>query len=248
MKFILGKKIEMTQKFLADGTIIPVTRIAAGPCFVSKKIEHNGPEVNSIQITLGEKPFSKLANPLKGFFNKVFKREVGYGDLREFRLDKVDPMFAKLNVGEEITVEAFKLGDVVKAEGVSKGRGFQGVVKRFGFGGHPGHHGHKDQLRMPGSSGATGPGHVFPGTRKPGQMGVNRVTVKNLEVVEIIPEKNELWVRGAVPGFRGALVKLEAPGDFEVKKPAPVVEVAPAVETSASETSKTSKTSETSPA
>jgi len=239
MKFILGKKIDMTQKFLADGTIIPVTRIAAGPCFVSKKIEHNGPEVNSIQITLAEKPFSKLTNPLKGFFNKVFRREVGYGYLREFRLAKADPMFAKLNVGEEITVDAFKLGDVVKAEGVRKGRGFQGVVKRFHFRGHPGHHGHKDQLRMPGSSGATGPGHVFPGTRKPGLMGEEGVTVKNLEVVEIIPEKNEIWLRGAVPGYRGSLLKLEAPGDFEVKKPMePIVEAVPAVaSTPATETS-----------
>ena len=229
----------MTQKFLADGTIIPVTRIAAGPCFVSKKIEHNGPEVNSIQITLAEKPFSKLTNPLKGFFNKVFRREVGYGYLREFRLAKADPMFAKLNVGEEITVDAFKLGDVVKAEGVRKGRGFQGVVKRFHFRGHPGHHGHKDQLRMPGSSGATGPGHVFPGTRKPGLMGEEGVTVKNLEVVEIIPEKNEIWLRGAVPGYRGSLLKLEAPGDFEVKKPMePIVEAVPAVaSTPATETS-----------
>ncbi|MEK7497282.1 MAG: 50S ribosomal protein L3, partial [Patescibacteria group bacterium] len=124
--------------------------------------------------------------------------------LREFKIEIKD-----LTIGQKFDVTQFKVGDKVSVQGISKGRGFQGVVKRHGFHGHPSTHGHKDQLRMPGSIGAGGKQHVMKGKRMAGHMGVDKVTVHNLEIMGVNPELNEIMVKGAVPGARNGLIYLQ---------------------------------------
>lgn len=201
MKSILGKKLVMTQVFRNDGTVVPVTRVVAGPCVV-------------VQVKSSEKDNSTAV-------------QVGFGTQKNFRLNKAQSGHVKdlpftprhlmdvpvgtehsLKRGDVFTVTNFEVGDKVNVIGTSKGRGFQGVVKRHGFGGSPATHGHKDQLRMPGSIGATDPGRVFKGTRMAGHMGDQQVTVENLEIVEVHPEQNEIWIKGAIPGARNSLVTI----------------------------------------
>lgn len=227
MKFIIGKKVEMSQIFLADGTVVQVTRISAGPCFVTAKKSKAADGYGAVQIAYVEK--KKMNKPLAGLFKKIFKKEnFGYRFLKEFRLDEKDPSYAQLEPGQKLDVSIFKPGDVVNVQGTSKGRGFQGVVKRHGFKGGKKSHGHKDQLRMPGSIGAKGPAHVFKGMRMGGHMGNDLVTVKNLEVVSVDPVKNEISLKGAVPGARHGVLYLIAEGALEmprVEQPAEKVEV-----------------------
>ena len=196
MNFILGKRIDMSQKFQDDGTVVPVTLIQAGPCVVSqlKNKEKDGYE--AVQIGFGAK--KRVNKPLKGHLKDL-------GDfryLREFPVDKS----SDYKKGQNIDISIFKTGDKVKVTGITKGKGFQGVVKRYGFKGSPASHGHKDQLRMPGSAGATGPQRVLKGKKMPGRMGGDRQTTKNLEVVEVDKEKNIIAIKGAVPGARNGLV------------------------------------------
>jgi len=200
MKFILAKKLEMSQRYRADGTVVGVTLLTAGPCVVTqvKSVEHDG--YNSVQIG-----FDKKRQVTKSIVGHT--KELGnFRYLREFRVDDAT-MFPR---GTEITVAAFAPGDAISIVGTSKGRGFQGVVKRHHFHGHPASHGHKDQLRMPGSIGSKRQGPVQKGKRMAGRMGTDRVNVKNLEVIEIDVEKNIMAVKGAVPGARGALVLVRA--------------------------------------
>lgn len=201
MKFILGKKLEMTQKFMEDGTVVPVTAVVAGPCTVTQVRTSEKDGYNAIQIGFLVK--KKLNKPetghLKGLDNFRY--------LQEFRVGEIDNK-ETLKRGDEINVENFEVGDVVKVSGISKGKGFQGVVKRHHFAGSPASHGHKDQLRMPGSIGATGPARVFKGVRMPGRMGNSRVTVKNLKVIEIDKDKNIIFIKGAIPGARNGLVEI----------------------------------------
>jgi large subunit ribosomal protein L3 len=223
MKFIIGKKQEMSQIFSEGGIVIPVTRVIAGPCFVSAKKDVQIDGYQAVQVAFQEA--SKVNNPLKGFFNKVFKNNKIYSKLKEFRIDSGDAMFDKLAVGQELTVSMFNPGDIISVQGVSKGKGFQGVVKRHHFHGSPASHGHKDQLRMPGSLGAGEPQHVFKGKRMGGHMGDETVTVSNLEIIEVNTEKNELLIKGAVPGGRNAILYIEAPGIFEITQEPLVGEV-----------------------
>jgi len=208
MKFILGKKQEMTRIFTDDGKAVPVTKIAAGPCFVTaiKTRERDG--YQAVQIGFGQKrKLSKaLLGHLRGFGNFRF--------LREFRVEDT----AKYDLGDQITVKNFAVGDKVKVTGKNKGKGFQGVVKRHGFHGSPASHGHKDQLRMPGSIGATDAARVFKGMRMGGHMGNAQVTITNLEIVKIDEENNFIYLKGAVPGARGSLLRLEGPGEMELVK------------------------------
>ncbi|MFH1077854.1 MAG: 50S ribosomal protein L3 [Patescibacteria group bacterium] len=197
MKFILAKKIEMSQVFRPDGTVVPVTLLQAGPCVVTQVKDMTTDGYTSVQIGFLEA--KKLAKPQEGHLKDLPKLRV----LREFRTDDV----ASLKRGDTIEAAAFVIGDVVDVTGTSKGKGFQGVVKRHHFHGHPKTHGHKDQERMPGSSGAGGLQHVLKGTRKPGRMGGDAVTVKNLEVIEI-RDGGILAVKGAVPGARNAVLEL----------------------------------------
>jgi len=203
MKFIIGKKLDMTQVFHEDGTVIPVTRIQAGPCTVTKvnTLERDG--VESIQVGFGTQKVFRLAKPQKGHLKGISVDGNNNETVRHLHNFKND---SDLKRGDVFTVNIFEKGEKVQVTGNSKGRGFQGVVKRHGFHGSLASHGHKDQLRMPGSIGAGGVQHVFKGTRMAGHMGDAQITVKNLEIVEIKPEDNEIWVKGAVPGARNGLL------------------------------------------
>jgi large subunit ribosomal protein L3 len=198
MKYIIGTKIEMGQVWKETGERVPVTWIKVEPCRVTqvKNVEKDG--YNAVQIGCGEK--RKINKPLAGHLKDLPQ----FRYIKEFRVE--NPQEYKR--GQEISVSIFKPGEKVKISGNSKGRGFQGVVKRHGFSGSPASHGHKDQLRMPGSIGATDPARVFPGTKLPGQMGDQRVTVANLEVIEVDEKGGRLAIKGAVPGSRNTLIEI----------------------------------------
>ena len=203
MKTIIGKKVGMTQIFDEKGKVIPVTVIEAGPCLVAqvKTIENDGYE--AVQLGFGEVKENKLNKPVKGHFAKAklaLKKH-----LREFRLDSVDGV----NVGDEIKVDTFQAGDKIDVQGTSKGKGFQGVIKRHGQSRGPMGHGSMYH-RRPGSMGSTStPGRVFKGKKLPGHMGRVTVTIQNLDVVKVDLDKNAILVKGSVPGAKGAILKLK---------------------------------------
>ncbi len=216
MKFILGKKLNMTQVFREDGTVVPVTRVKAGPCVVTqvKTLEKDG--VNSVQVGFEIQKRFRLNKPENGHLKdiNIDNQDKTVRILKEFRTDEIN----KLKKGDFYSVKTFTVGEKVTVVGKAKGRGFQGVVKRHNFGGSPASHGHKDQLRMPGSIGATDPARVFKGTRMAGHMGDNRVTVKNLEIIAVDEEKNELLIKGAVPGARNSLLLITSPeGELKIE-------------------------------
>lgn len=196
MKFILGKKIEMSQKFKEDGTVVPVTLISAGPCKITQVKTKEKDTSDAVQVGFGAQ--KKLSKPLAGHLKDL----ENFRYLVEFAVSKPE----EYKRGQEIKVSDLVVGGKVQVVGFSKGKGFAGVVKRHGFHGHPPTHGHKDQERMPGSIGAGGVQRVFKGMRMAGRMGGDRVTVKNLEVVEVDDKNNILALKGAVPGARGALL------------------------------------------
>ncbi len=198
----------MTQKYSEDGTVIPVTAIKAGPCFVTqmKKTDIDG--YAAVQLGFGSK--KNLKKPQQGHLKNISKN---LRWLKEFKIDNPD----NLKVGDALTASVFSPGDQVNVTGISKGKGFQGVIKRWGFHGANKTHGTKDQIRMPGSSGATGPQHVLKGTKKPGRMGGDQITVKNLEIIEVDPEKNILYVKGAIPGFAGNLLWIKGKGELKLE-------------------------------
>src|SRR3989344_3529174 len=167
MKFILGKKLAMTQKFLPDGNVLAVTEVQAGPCTITQ-VKGGRDGYQAVQIGYGQT--KNLLKALQGHLQGLPSHRY----LREFRLETTD----KLERGQVIDVSTFVAGDYLKVTGISKGKGFQGVVKRHHFAGSPASHGHKDQLRMPGSIGATEPQHVFKGTRMGGRMGGDQVSLK----------------------------------------------------------------------
>ena len=200
---ILGKKMGMTQIFDAEGQAVAVTVIAAGPCPVVavRTPEQNG--YSAVLLGFGAVKPHKLSKPVKGLFdkNKVEPKKT----LREFRLDKAEGY----EVGQEIRVDLFEAGEKVDVSGVSKGKGFAGVMKRYHFGGQQFSHGTSVEHRHGGSSGAISyPGRVFPGKRMPGHMGSDKVTVKNLTVMAVDLENNLLLDKGAVPGAKNGLVAL----------------------------------------
>jgi large subunit ribosomal protein L3 len=200
---ILGKKIGMTQIFNEQGQAVAVTVIAAGPCPVVavRTPEQNG--YSAVLLGFGAVKPRKLSKPLKGLFDKV--KVEPKRTLREFRLDKTDGY----EVGQELRAEMFEPGEKVDVSGVSKGKGFAGVMKRYHFGGQQFSHGTSVMHRHGGSSGAISyPGRIFPGKRMPGHMGSEKVTVKNLTVVAVDAENNLLLVKGAVPGAKDSLVTL----------------------------------------
>ena len=200
MKTLIGKKVGMTQIFDEKGRVIPVTVIEAGPCVVAqvKSVETDG--YNAIQLGFGDVKESKLNKPEKGHFAKANIAPKKH--LREFRLDSVEG----ITVGTELTVTEFAEGDRLDIQGTTKGKGFQGVIKRHGQ--HRGPMGHGSMYhRRPGSMGPTStPGRVFKGKKLPGHMGVQTVTIQNLEVVAVDPENNLLLIKGSVPGPKKGLV------------------------------------------
>ena len=191
---LLGRKIGMTQVFSSIGEVVPVTVIRVGPCIVTqvRTLDHDGYE--AVQIGFEEVPARKLTKPQQGHLSRA---GMLVRHLCEFTTSSIEAH----NVGDVLRVDLFQAGQEVEVSGASKGRGFAGVVKRHGFRGGPRTHGQSDRLRAPGSiGGGTAPSRVWKGQRMAGRMGNRRVTVQNLEVVEVLPDQHLLLVRGAVPG------------------------------------------------
>ena len=206
MKAILGKKVGMTQVFDEHDDAIPVTVIEAGPCYVTqvKTLEKDGYE--AVQLGFEETKPQRVSGGEKGHLER--NRLPVLRHLREFLLRK--GQMDDVNEGMRVLVDVFEPGDYVDVVGRSKGRGFAGVVKRYGFRGGPKTHGQSDRQRAPGSVGASAyPGRVWKGKRMPGRMGGQRVSAQNLRVVLVDPERNLLAVSGSVPGSRGGLVMVK---------------------------------------
>lgn len=208
MKFILGKKIGMTQVFSPSGLIVPVTKVKAGPCQIVEVKENKKNGTKAVQIGFDETKESRLAQPQIGHLKDLNKIR----NLKDFKIETE----AQVKRGDTITVATFTIGDKVAVVGESKGKGFAGVVKRHHFRGGPASHGHKDNLRMPGAIGAGGVQRVFKDQRMAGRMGGERITIKNLEIVEVHPEVNELYIKGAVPGGRNALLLISGAGELKI--------------------------------
>lgn len=201
-KVVLGRKVGMTQILTDEGKAIPVTVVEAGPCVVTqlKTVETDG--YSAVQIGFEEVRENLLNKPKRGHLEKAGVKPLRI--LREFRVDDV----AEYQVGQEIKVDIFAEGDKVDVVGTSKGRGFAGTIKRHGFHRGPMSHGSKYH-RGAGSLGAMEPARVFKGRKLPGHLGVERVTVQNLEVVKVDAERNLLAIKGAVPGPRGGLLVIK---------------------------------------
>lgn len=203
-KAILGKKIGMTQIFTENGAAIPVTVIEAGPCVVTqiKTVEKDG--YNAVQMGFEDVAEKKLNKPLKGHFSKLklaLKRH-----LSEFRIDDI----STYNVGDELKADVFAEGDLVDVQGTSKGKGFQGVIKRHGQHRGPMSHGSMYH-RRPGSMGpCADPGRVFKGKKLPGQMGNQTVTIQNLKVVKVDAERNLILIKGSMPGNKGSILRIKS--------------------------------------
>ncbi len=199
MKFILGTKGKMTQVFTEDGKVVPVTVVKAGPATVTQIRSEEKDGYSAVQIGFGTKKEKNIAKAQLGAW-----KDLGtFRFVREFRIDSHE-----YQTGDKIDVTSFEVGDIVHVSGTSKGKGNQGVVKRWNFAGGPGSHGQKHSLRAPGSIGSTGPQRVFKGKKMAGRMGGDRVTVKNLEIVAIDPENNLLMIKGAIPGAPGSLLEI----------------------------------------
>lgn len=203
MKTLIGKKVGMTQIFDEKGRVIPVTVIEAGPCVVAqvKSVETDG--YNAIQLGFGDVKESKLNKPEKGHFAKANIAPKKH--LREFRLDSVEG----ITVGTELTVTEFAEGDRLDIQGTTKGKGFQGVIKRHGQSRGPMAHGSRYH-RRPGSMGSIAANRVLKGKKLPGQTGGNIVTVQNLEIVKVDTERNVLLIKGNVPGAKKSLVMVRS--------------------------------------
>ena len=202
-KTLIGKKVGMTQIFDEKGAVIPVTVIEAGPCTVVQVKNTDTDGYNAIQLGFGSVKEKKLNKPLKGSFKKANIEPKKH--LREFRLDSVE----NITVGSELKADVFEAGEKVDIQGTTKGKGFQGVIKRHGQ--HRGPMGHGSMYhRRPGSMGPTStPGRVFKGKKLPGHMGVDTVTIQNLQVVAVDLDKNALLVKGSVPGNKGSILKIK---------------------------------------
>lgn len=209
MSGIIGKKIGMTSIYSADGRSVACTVIEAGPCVVTQVKNEETDGYTAVQLGYGERKEKNTPNALKGHFKKANttpKKEVV--EFRNFR----EEFEGQIALGNEITVgDVFAEGDFVDAIGTSKGKGFQGVVKRHNFGGvGQATHGQHNRMRAPGSiGGASYPARVFKGMRMAGRMGGDRVTVLNLEVMKVVPEQNLIVVSGSVPGAKNSIVVLE---------------------------------------
>ena len=203
-KGIIGRKVGMTQIFDEKGNVIPVTVIEAGPCVVAqvKTVETDG--YNAVQLGFGDIKDKHINKPEAGHFAKA--KLANKKHLREFRIDSVEG----IKVGDELKADVFEAGEKIDVQGTSKGKGFQGVIKRHGQ--HRGPMGHGSMYhRRPGSMGSTStPGRVFKGKKLPGHMGRVTVTIQNLDVVRVDLDKNVILVKGSVPGPKGAILKIKS--------------------------------------
>ena len=204
MKAIIGKKVGMSQIFDENGHVIPVTVIEAGPCTVVQKKTNEKDGYEAVQLGFENVPERKLTKPEMGHLNKAGVAPAKY--LREFDLDNA----AELNIGDLVKADTFAAGDFVDVTGITKGHGYQGVVKRYDAHVQRNTHGGGPVHRHMGSFGSIDPAHVFKGTKGAGHMGVDQVTVQNLTVVKVDPELNMLVVCGAIPGPKGGLVTIKS--------------------------------------
>jgi len=202
MRFILGTKEKMTQVFTADGKVVPATVIVAGPAVVLQVKTKEKDGYSAVQIGFGERKEKRINKPLKGHFKNLgnfrFVREFKMADTSAFK------------VGDKIDLGTFSEGDKLEISGISKGKGFQGVVKRHGFSGGRRSHGQKHSEREPGSIGTGGMQRVMKGMRMAGRMGSDRVTTKKMKIASIDQENNLLIIRGALPGRKGTLLEISA--------------------------------------
>jgi large subunit ribosomal protein L3 len=199
MKFILGRKLNMTQIFDAKGRAIPVTAVSVRGNVVTQVRTKENDGYEALQIGEGSRNPGRINKPAKGHFKDLGS----FATIKEFRVDA-----PTLKTGDKIEITQFAPGDVIVVSAISKGKGFQGVVKRHGFGGGPRSHGQKHSEREAGSIGGGLRTHVPVGMRMAGRMGSDRITVRGLKVVHIDPEESILYVSGAVPGRRGTLVEI----------------------------------------
>ena len=203
MSALLGKKIGMTNVFSSDGKLVPVTVVQVGPCVVTQIKTEDSDGYSALQLGFDEKKVEKLTKPIAGHLKKTTDK--GFRVLREFRTDDVE----NVEAGATLSVDVFTIGDKVNISGISKGRGFQGTIKRHNFHRGPETHGSRNH-RAPGSIGNSAwPGKVFKGKKLPGHMGCDRTTVKNLTIVDIKPEDNLLLVKGPLPGFKTGIVEVK---------------------------------------
>jgi large subunit ribosomal protein L3 len=204
---IFGKKLGMTRIFEADGSVIPVTVIEAGPCFVVQKKTSATDGYEALQVGFDRRPLAKCNKPEKGHLEKNGSKS-GFTVLKEIRVESAEGF----EPGQEITVEQFAIGDRLVIIGTSKGRGFAGTVKRWNFRVGPLSHGSMSH-RAPGSIGASAyPSRVVKGKKLPGHMGNARVTIKNLEVIDVRPEDNLILVKGSVPGPKRGILFIQKIG------------------------------------
>ncbi len=211
-KGLYGKKLGMTQIFDENGLVIPVTVVEVEPCLVVRKktVETDG--YNALVVATGKVKEKHMNKPIKGQFDKIKLSYRKY--IRELRLDNVDDY----NVGDEIKADIFEAGELVDVQGLSKGKGFQGVIKRHGQ--HIGPKGHGSMYhRRPGSMGPTSsPGRVFPGKKLPGHTGKDTVTVQNLQIVKVDMDKEVILIKGSVPGYKKSLVRIKETARTPVSK------------------------------
>jgi len=204
MKGLIGKKLGMTSVFIADGSSVACTLIEVGPCYVTavKTKENDG--YSAIQLGFQERTEKNLAKPQSGNYKKKNLPMLRFvKEIRDYENSE------ELKVGDILKADVFHEGESIKVTSTSKGKGFQGVVKRHGFGGGSVTHGQSDRLRAPGSIGASSyPSRVFKGQRMAGRTGGDRISVRNLKVVKIIPESNLMLVKGAVPGAISGIVEI----------------------------------------
>jgi large subunit ribosomal protein L3 len=202
MKFILGEKQHMTQVFDEQGRVHPVTVIKAGPVVVTqiKTLEVDG--YDAVQVGFGEQKESRLGKAILGHMKKA------NGAFKVLKEHRVETDAVDVSVGDKIDVSIFAAGDNVTAASISKGKGFQGVVKRHGFAGGPRTHGQKHNERSPGSIGVGGVQRVRKGKRMGGRMGTDRVTIPHVKVIHVNPSTGEIFLKGAIPGRRGTLVEI----------------------------------------
>ncbi len=200
---IIGKKLGMTRLFSPEGNIVPVTVIEAGPCPIIQKKTKEKDGYNALQVGFLPKKPNRVNRPITGHVKKSGRGT--FYILKELRMDEVD----QYELGQEIAVDIFQPGDLVDVAGTSKGRGFSGVMKRHGFRGAPGSHGTHEYFRHGGSIGAAAdPSRTFKGKKMPGHFGNRRVTVQNIEVAEVKPQQNLIFLKGAVPGWRNGIVTI----------------------------------------
>jgi len=200
---ILGKKVGMTNVYASDGSLVPVTVVQAGPCVVTQVKTEKTDGYEAVQLGFDEKSIEKCSKPLQGHFEKSGSK--GYTSLCEFKVSAS----GSYEPGQDITLDMFAVGDRITVSGTSKGRGFAGTVKRYGFGRGPETHGSRNH-RAPGSVGCSAwPARIVKGKKMPGHLGVDRKTVKNLEIVDIRPEDNLILIKGAVPGHRAGILEIK---------------------------------------